>query len=49
MDNLISSVMNSQNANSNTTMTNVNSKDVNKLLSKQMLTNNNFNDLIDNN
>jgi hypothetical protein len=48
MDNLISSVMNSQNANSNTTMTNVNSKDVNKLLSKQMLTNNNFNDLIDN-
>ena len=40
--------MNSQNANSNTTMTNVNSKDVNKLLSKQMLTNNNFNDLIDN-
>lgn len=45
MDNLFSSVMNSQNKNTNGT---IDSKDVNKLLSKQMLTNNNFNDLIDN-
>lgn len=46
MDQLFSSIMNSQNT--NTTGSNNDTKNVNNLLSKQMLTNNNFNDLIDN-